>query len=64
MDGETTIAELQAVKGAELAKAFPTDKYNLSGVVLDSAYSWVVGQAQTLGDFQGEGECPTRKSLP
>ncbi len=64
MDGETTIAELQAVKGAQLAKAFPTDKYNLSGVVLDSAYSWVVGQARTLGDFQGEGECPTRKSLP
>jgi hypothetical protein len=64
MDGETTIAELQAVKGADLAKAFPTDKYNLSGVVLDSAYSWVLGQAQTLGDFQGEGECPTRKPLP
>lgn len=64
MDGETTIAELQAVKGADLAKAFPADKYNLSGVVLDSAYSWVLGQAQTLGDFQGEGECPTRKSLP
>ena len=46
MDGETTIAELQAVKGADLA------------------YSWVLGQGRTLGDFQGEGECPTRKSLP
>jgi hypothetical protein len=64
MDGETTIAELQSIKGADLAKVFPADKYNLSGVVLDSAYAWVLGQAQTLGDFQGEGECPTRKPLP
>jgi hypothetical protein len=64
MDGETTIAELQAVQGTDLAKAFPADKYNLSGVKLDSAYDWVLGQARTLGDFQGEGECPTRSSLP
>jgi hypothetical protein len=68
MDGETTLDELKAVteKGGTktLAEVFPADKYNLSGVVLESAYSWVLGQAQTLGDFQGEGECPTRKPLP
>ncbi|MBK9259120.1 MAG: hypothetical protein IPM54_04730 [Polyangiaceae bacterium] len=64
MDGETTIAELQAVKDADLAKAFPADKYNLSGVVIESAYDYVLAQARTLGDFQGEGECPTRGELP
>jgi len=64
MDGETTIAELKTVQGMELAKAFPADKYNFAGVVLDNAYAWVLGQARTLGDFQGEGECPTRQPLP
>jgi hypothetical protein len=60
-DGETTIDDL---KGTWAATAFPSDKYNLAGIAVNTAYDFVLAQARTLGDFQGEGECPTRKPLP
>jgi hypothetical protein len=28
-----------------------------------TAYDYLEAQARTLGDFQGEGECPTRDPL-
>ncbi|WP_438024217.1 hypothetical protein [Sorangium sp. So ce233] len=61
-DGETTIDELKEVKVAEV---FGQD-YNLAGAlgVIETAYDYVVAQARTLGDFQGDGECPTRAVLP
>ena len=60
-DGETTLDELKAVGAADV---FPTEKYNLSGAgSILTAYDYVLAQARTLGDFQGDGECPTRKPL-
>lgn len=65
-DGSVTLAELKAVKAADV---FPSPDYNLSGALTDSgkgietAYDYLLVQARTLGDFQGEGECPTREIL-
>jgi hypothetical protein len=60
-DGETTLDELKTVGAADV---FPTSKYNLSGAgSILTAYDYVIAQARTLGDFQGDGECPTRKPL-
>jgi hypothetical protein len=61
-NGETTIDELKAVKAADV---FSSPTYNLSGAIIpiDSAYDYLVAQAHTLGDYQGDGECPTRKIL-
>lgn len=64
MNGETTLDELKQTKAAEV---FPSPKYNLSGGLegaIETAYDYVLSQARTLGDFQGDGECPTRKILP
>ncbi len=62
-DGETTIAELKALKAAD---AFPSPQYSLAGALepIETAYDYVLAQARTLGDYQGDGECPTRKILP
>lgn len=62
-NGETTLAELKQLPAA---KAFPAELgYNLSGAVIPivTAYDYLEAQARTLGDFQGEGECPTRDPL-
>lgn len=62
-DGETTLAELKMVPAAG---AFPAELgYNLSGAIIPvvTAYDYLEAQARTLGDFQGEGECPTRDPL-
>lgn len=63
MNGETTIEELKALKAAD---AFPSPQYNLAGSLapIETAYDYVLAQARTLGDYQGEGECQTRKILP
>lgn len=64
MDGETTLDELKAAKAADV---LPPTKYNLSGALtgpIDTAFDYVLAQARTLGDFQGDGECPTRRALP
>jgi hypothetical protein len=62
-DGETTVAELQATPAAQV---FPADTYDLggAGVPIQTAYDFVLAQARTLGDYQGDGECPTRSVLP
>lgn len=60
-DGETTLDEMKQVKAADV---FPSPKYNLSGQSISTAYDYVLTQARTLGDFQGDGECPTRAALP
>lgn len=63
-DGETTLDELKQVKASDV---FPSPKYNLSGAFggpIATAYDYVLAQARTIGDFQGDGECPTRKVLP
>ena len=63
-DGETTLDELKQVPAADV---FPSSKYNLSGSFsgpIETAYDYVLTQARTIGDFQGYGECPTRKVLP
>jgi hypothetical protein len=61
-NGETTIDELKMVKASDVFKP-PT--YNISGAIIPvmSAYDFLVAQASTLGDYQGEGECPTRRKL-
>jgi len=62
-DGETTLAELKQVPAAV---AFPAELgYNLSGAIIPivTAHDYLEAQARTLGDFQGEGECPTRDPL-
>ncbi|WP_437645596.1 hypothetical protein [Sorangium sp. So ce362] len=61
-DGETTIEELKQVKVADVFG----QEYNLAGAIgeLETAYDYVVAQARTLGDFQGDGECPKRTVLP
>lgn len=58
-DGETTLDEL---KNTDAADVFPANQYNLSGALIDvnTAFDYLQAQAMTLGDFQGEGECPTR----
>jgi hypothetical protein len=45
---------------------FPAELgYNLSGALIPivTAYDYLEAQVRTLGDFQGEGECPTRELL-
>ncbi|WP_437673104.1 hypothetical protein [Sorangium sp. So ce131] len=61
-DGETTIEELRQVSATDVFG----DEYNITvpGDPIETAYDYVVAQARTLGDFQGDGECPTRKVLP
>ncbi len=62
-DGEATLDELRAVPASDV---FPAELgYNLSGAILPivTAYDYLEAQARTLGDFQGEGECPTRDIL-
>ncbi|TAK23875.1 MAG: hypothetical protein EPO40_25095 [Myxococcaceae bacterium] len=61
-DGETTFDELRRVRASDV---FPSPTYNLSGalVPVNTAYDYLDAQAHTLGDFQGDGECPTRRDL-
>lgn len=62
-DGVATLDELRAVPAAHV---FPAELgYNLSGasIPIVTAHDYLEAQARTLGDFQGEGECPTRDPL-
>jgi len=61
-DGETTTDELMQVRAA---KAFPQPPYVLSGAVIPirTAFDYLEAQARTLGDYNGDGECPTRSKL-
>ncbi len=63
-DGETTLEELENVKAADV---FPSPTYNLAGGLggpIRTAYDYLLEESRTLGDYQGEGECPTRSILP
>jgi hypothetical protein len=62
-DGLVTTAELQASPAGAF---FPASLgYNLSGTLtpVTSGLTFLEAQAHTLGDYQGEGECPTREVL-
>jgi hypothetical protein len=63
-DGEATLDELRQVKAADV---FPSPRYNLAGALggpIGTAADYVLAQARSIGDFQGDGECPTRMILP
>ena len=62
-NGETTVDELKMVMASSV---FPSPTYNLTGAIMpvNTAYDFLVAQAHTLGDYQGDGECPTRRVLP
>jgi hypothetical protein len=62
-NGETTLDELRGVQAADV---FPSPPYNLSGAIIpvNTAFDYLEAQTRTLGDFQGDGECPTRQILP
>ncbi|HEX2568069.1 MAG TPA: hypothetical protein VH877_00835 [Polyangia bacterium] len=62
-DGETTTGELASVQPGLV---FPSSRYSLSGSIIpiDSAFDYLEAQARTIGDFQGDGECPVRTVLP
>lgn len=64
MDGETTRLELEAVMGTDVDNFFPVPPYDLGMTKFNSAFDWVLGQAQTVGNFQGLGECAKRTPLP
>lgn len=63
-DGETTLDELKSVPAASVLR--PELGYSVSGALepINFAYDYLLAQARSLGDFQGEGECPTRAPLP
>lgn len=63
-DGNTTLEELRQVRASDLFTQ--ARGYNLSGAIIpvNSAFDYLEAQARTLGDYQGDGECPTRKILP
>jgi hypothetical protein len=64
---ELTIDEL---KKCDVAKAMPSPPYDLSAVKDQdgdgkiTVYDYVNTQMRTFGDYQGDGECPTRAPLP
>lgn len=63
-DGETTLDELRNVNAADLFTQ--ANGYNVSGAIIpvNTAFDYLEAQARTLGDYQGDGECPTRSILP
>ncbi len=61
LDGTVTLDELGKVKKEEV---FDPAVYSIADASVVTARDYFVSQARTLGDFQGDGECPTRKSLP
>ena len=60
---ELTLDEL---KRCDVVKALPQPPYDLTGVKDEdgsgrlSVYDYVFSQMRTFGDYQGDGECPTR----
>ena len=63
---ETTLDEIKACSASD---ALPQPPYDLSDVVDRdgdkklTVYDYVNSQMRTFGDFQGDGECPTRAAL-
>jgi hypothetical protein len=62
-NGDLTLDEL---KRCDVVKALPQPPYDLTGVKDEdrsgrlSVYDYVLSQMRTFGDYQGDGECPTR----
>jgi hypothetical protein len=58
-DGTVTQAELEAIDAAQLFTS--ARHYSLAGapagIIVDTAWDFVIAQATTQGHFQGEGEC-------
>ena len=67
---DVTLDELKACDLAAAMPQKPNGPYDLTGVKDQdgdpklSVYDYVASQARTLGDFQGDGECPTRTPSP
>lgn len=67
---ETTLAELKLCDLATALPQKPAGPYDVTAVKDEdgdgkvSVFDYVQSQARTLGDFQGDGECPTRTPLP
>jgi len=68
-DGNKTLT-LEELKQCDAAIALPTPPYDLAGVKDQdgdgklTVFDYVSSQLRTFGDFQGDGECPTRAPLP
>lgn len=62
-DGAVDLAELALSQAADL---FPAPTYSISGAIIPvvTGADFVEAQARTLGDYNGEGECPTRTPVP
>ena len=60
---------LDELRRCDVVKALPQPPYDLSAVRDEdgsgklSVYDFVLGQMHTFGDYQGDGECPTRAPL-
>ena len=60
---------LDELRRCDVVTALPQPPYDLTGVKDEdgsgklSVYDFVLGQMHTFGDYQGDGECPTRTTL-
>jgi hypothetical protein len=61
---------LEELKQCDVATAMPSPPYDLTAIRDQdgdgriSVYDYVNTQMRTFGDYQGDGECPTRGALP
>jgi len=68
-DGNADLT-LDELKSCSIATAMPTPPYDLTGIADQdgdskiTVYDYVKSQLRTFGDYQGDGECPTRAPLP
>lgn len=62
-NGDTTLEELRQIPAAQLFTQ--ARGYSISGALIpiETAYDFLEAQVRTLGDYQGDGECPTRAIL-
>ena len=66
-NSDLTIGEL---KTCNVATALPSPPYDLTAVTDEdgdgklTVFDYVKTQMRTFGDYQGDGECPTRTALP
>lgn len=69
LDGNRDVT-LDELKSCDVITAMPQPPYDLTGARdVDgngklSVYDVVFGEMQTFGHFQGDGDCPTRATLP
>lgn len=68
-NGDKTLT-LDELRQCDPARALPTPPYDLAAVRDQdgdgkiTVYDYVATQMRTFGDYQGDGECPTRATLP